>query len=111
MSFLTVGGTVGWAPTMSLPHTSALRVMPIVLQTTDYVVEQHDWESGPNAQFDYPCDKIAEGLNVVRTGNTGLLPLLRGLREFEFFRFYAVDLLASCSYMPTHEAVSSGVAE
>uniref|UniRef100_A0A7S3FF16 Uncharacterized protein n=1 Tax=Haptolina ericina TaxID=156174 RepID=A0A7S3FF16_9EUKA len=78
--------------------------MPIVLQTTDYVVEQHDWESGPNAQFDYPCDKIAEGLNVVRTGNTGLLPLLRGLREFEFFRFYAVDLLASCSYMPTHEA-------
>ena len=39
----------------------------------------------------------------MRKQNAEVLPLLQDLRERRFFRLYAADLLASCSYMPTSE--------
>ena len=47
---------------------------------------------------------LVGGVSAVRASNHELLPLLTELREARFFRFYPVDLLAGCAYMPTHEA-------
>lgn len=44
-----------------------------------------------------------EGIEKVKKANPTLGPLLQGLREQKFFRYYAVDLLSSCTYFPTVE--------
>ena len=72
----------------------------------DFVRQPHSWESAPNPQFDYDEDSkwLTEGIDAVRSQNTDvLLPLLSQIRRRPFFRVFAVDLLASCSYTPTHE--------
>jgi len=46
---------------------------------------------------------LSEGVAAVRRDNAAVLPLLSDLRARRFFRLYAADLLASCSYMPTSE--------
>ena len=75
-------------------------------ERSDFVRQQHSWESAPNPQFDYDEDSkwLTEGIEAVRSQNTDvLLPLLSQIRSRPFFRVFAVDLLASCSYTPTHE--------
>lgn len=76
-----------------------------VLEGQDVPAESHPWEVQPNPQFDYieDDDWLAKGITTVDELNGLTLPLLTQLREFEFFRFFAVDLLSSCSYMPTHD--------
>lgn len=46
---------------------------------------------------------LLEGAKAVRAHNAQALPLLQDLRARTFFRLYSVDLLASCSYMPSEE--------
>ena len=46
---------------------------------------------------------LAEGVAAVRTSNEEVRPFLEDLRRRRFFRLYAADLLAGCSYMPTSE--------
>jgi len=46
---------------------------------------------------------LQEGITAIRAHNAEVLPLLEDLRGRRFFRLYAADLLASCSYMPTEE--------
>ena len=48
-------------------------------------------------------DMLLEGAKAVRAHNAEALPLLQDLRARTFFRLYSVDLLASCSYMPSEE--------
>jgi len=84
------------------PHAAASRApAPVLL---DYIKESHDWETS-QTPFDYSqdADWLAEGVEVVRSQNPTMLPLLTRLRDFEFFRYFAVDLLAGCSYMPTQD--------
>jgi len=100
----------GWTPPPLVARSSsALRVPELLLaEPADglgYVVENHPWESRPNPQFDYPQDEAtALAIKQVRAQNSRLQPLLSELRNRAFFSYYAVDLLASCSYMPTSEA-------
>ena len=84
------------------PHAAASRApAPVLL---DYIKESHDWETS-QTPFDYSqdADWLAEGVEVVRSQNPTMLPLLTRLRDFEFFRYFAVDLLAGCSYIPTED--------
>jgi hypothetical protein len=46
---------------------------------------------------------LLDGIMAIRKMNAEVLPLLAGIRERRFFRYFAVDLLASCMYMPTTE--------
>ena len=46
---------------------------------------------------------LSKGVAAVREQNAAVHPLLQDVRERRFFRFYAADLLAGCSYMPTSE--------
>ena len=46
---------------------------------------------------------LSSGVAAVRAQNAEVLPLLSELRTRRFFRLYAADLLAGCSYMPTSE--------
>lgn len=53
-----------------------------------------------------PSDKawLEDGVAAVRSQSSAeVLPLLKTLRTKRFFRLFAVDLLAGCSYMPTTE--------
>ena len=84
------------------PHAAASRApAPVLL---DYIKESHDWETS-QTPFDYSqaADWLAEGVEGVRSQNPTMLPLLTRLRDFEFFRYFAVDLLAGCSYMPPQD--------
>ena len=83
------------------------RASTVVLEGAkpDFVVEQHEWETQPNPQFDYKQDDgMEDAFAEIRASNHLLQPLLSELRAKDFFSYYAVDLLASCSYMPTTEA-------
>lgn len=42
-----------------------------------------------------------DGIEKVRLANKELHPHFENVREQEFFRYYAVDLLSSCTYFPT----------
>lgn len=53
-------------------------------------------------QVDYYSDLLA-GMEKCQQENAHVLPLLNELRQFDFFSFFAVDLLSSCGYMPTNE--------
>jgi len=46
---------------------------------------------------------LSEGIAAVQSLNRDVQPLLEDLRGRRFFRLYAADLLAGCSYMPTSE--------
>ena len=46
---------------------------------------------------------LSAGVAAVQRENEHVLPLLQDLRGRRFFRLYAADLLASCSYMPSSE--------
>jgi len=48
-------------------------------------------------------DWLIDAMAAVRSHNPEVLPLLRDLRARRFFRLYAADLLAGCSYMPSEE--------
>jgi hypothetical protein len=48
-------------------------------------------------------DEYSEGIEKVRSGNSQLLPHFNTIRNGRFFRYYAVDLLSSCTYFPTIE--------
>jgi hypothetical protein len=68
-------------------------------ESRDYRVEQHIWESAPNPQFDYPdetAQQLCDGRQAIRQHLPAVLPVLSTLRNIPFFRYFAVDLLASC---------------
>ena len=46
---------------------------------------------------------LSDGIAAVRSQNAEVLPLLQDLRARRFFRLYAADLLAGCSYFPMSE--------
>jgi hypothetical protein len=48
-------------------------------------------------------DEYSEGIEKVRKSNPEILPHFSHIRQQRFFRYYAVDLLSSCSYFPTIE--------
>ncbi|KAJ1494174.1 hypothetical protein T484DRAFT_1766277 [Baffinella frigidus] len=45
--------------------------------------------------------RYGEGIRQVRESNDRILPHMHILRQQEFFRYFAVDLLSSCTYFPT----------
>ena len=50
------------------------------------------------------CPKwLLDGVSAIRAQNNEVRPLLKELRSRRFFRFYAADLLAGCTYLPTSE--------
>lgn len=53
-------------------------------------------------KYDYYEDLIA-GMAACRAQNAKVVPLLRQLQQHDFFACFPVDLLGSCSYMPTEE--------
>ena len=56
--------------------------------------------------YDYRSDYYSDlmiGVDECRKENAHVLPLLNELKQFDFFSYFAVDLLSSCSYMPTEE--------
>ena len=62
------------------PHAAASRApAPVLL---DYIKESHDWETS-QTPFDYSqdADWLAEGVEVVRSQNPTMLPLLTRLRD------------------------------
>ena len=72
-----------------------------------YVPQQHNWESLPNPQFDYTAagdsDWLLAGAAALSQHTAALAPQFAAVRERPFFRFFAVDLLASCGYVPQNE--------
>jgi hypothetical protein len=46
---------------------------------------------------------LPDSIAACRAENSAVLPLLLDLKTRRFFRFYAVDLLAGCMYMPSEE--------
>ena len=48
--------------------------------------------------------RYAGGIALVKEGDDRILPHMLKLREQEFFRYFAVDLLSSCTYFPTADA-------
>lgn len=46
---------------------------------------------------------LSDGIAKVKAGGKDILPLLEELREFSFFRYFHMDMMTSCAYMPTHE--------
>mmetsp|Transcript_37178 Transcript_37178/g.116375 ORF Transcript_37178/g.116375 Transcript_37178/m.116375 type:complete len:410 (-) Transcript_37178:133-1362(-) len=72
-----------------------------------YVPQQHSWESLPNPQFDYTAagdsDWLLAGAAALSQHIAALAPQFAAVRERPFFRFFAVDLLASCGYVPQNE--------
>jgi len=71
-----------------------------------------EWESRPMPRFDYEATgaplleagSMLAGVAACRRQNAAVLPLLAQLKRFDFFSLFSVDLLSSCSYMPTEEA-------
>jgi len=64
------------------------------------------WEERDTPTFDYHLDyynDLLKGVAQCREENEKVLPLLEQIEKFDFFSYYAVDLLSSCSYMPTVE--------
>jgi hypothetical protein len=64
------------------------------------------WETAQMPTFKYRRDffpTLFTGMSVCREHNHQVVPLLQQLQEFDFFSYFAFDLLASCSYMPTSE--------
>ena len=82
----------GWAPRMVTPSVP------------DYDVGL--WEERDMPTFDYQLDyysDLLEGMEKCQQENERVLPLLNQLSKFDFFSYFAVDLLSSCGYMPTNE--------
>ncbi len=72
----------------------------------DYVPQDHAWETEKIGIFNYVEPDgawIAEGAAATRRHASTVLPALDHLRNLNFFRYYAVDLLASCGYTPSTE--------
>lgn len=71
----------------------------------EFITQEHFWETRANPQFDYEEDDpwLGEAVERVRELNGEVLPYLEELRTYPFFKYFAVDLLASCGYMPTSE--------
>jgi len=72
----------------------------------DYRTPEHLWERQPTPVFDYPEEGVwlAEAIALVQKNNKQILPLLAEIRTRPFFRYYPVDLLASCGYTPSRES-------
>lgn len=91
---------------LSVPKTVVLsqskRVTPLsTLSMSDQEVEV---EVGP---YQYSVDKVScykDGVGQIRQNHQRLLPHLEHIRKQEFFRLFAVDLLSSCTYMPTQDS-------
>jgi len=69
-------------------------------------VQEHAWESLPSPQFDYKSSEdvwLLEGAAALSEYTSALAPEFEALRERPFFRYYGVDLLASCTYLPQQE--------
>jgi len=67
-------------------------------------VEEIEVDVGP---YQYSVDKVAcykDGVFQIRQNHSRLLPHLEHIRKQEFFRLFAVDLLSSCTYMPTEDS-------
>lgn len=77
------------------------------LPGTEFREQQHEWESAPNPHFEYNAAEdlwVLEGAAVVAQYTGELEPHFNGLRRRPFFRYYSVDLMASCSYLPQVES-------
>lgn len=61
-------------------------------------------EAALTAAFENSADEYSAGIECVKNANSDLLPHLDTLRAQTFFRYYAVDLLSSCTYFPTVES-------
>ena len=88
------------AQTPPTQHTAHIKMLD-----QDYVPQTHEWESKPNPIFNYPEEQpwIADGAKAIRKHANEVLPAFQALKNKNFFRFYAVDLLASCGYTPSTE--------
>ena len=80
------------------PHAFGQRVAPMPAAVSVRMETPCDTRYGG-----FEPDWLIDGVKAVREKNDEVLPLLQDLRERRFFRLYAADLLASCSYMPTAE--------
>ena len=58
-----------------------------------------DWETRAMPSYDYQLDyykDLLAGMAQCRSDNPEVLPVLKELERFDFFSYFAVDLLSSC---------------
>ena len=101
----------GLAPTPLLPRMR----MPIVMSDVEASASSSSgagppvasgWETRAMPSYDYKLDyykDLLSGMEQCRADNPEVLPVLKELEKFDFFSYFAVDMLSSCSYMPTEE--------
>jgi len=81
---------------------AAPRAMRLNLRMTD-VSSDTEVAVGP---YQYSVDRVScykDGIFEVKKNHTRLLPHLEHVRKQSFFRLFAVDLLSSCTYMPSQD--------
>ena len=88
-----------------LPQSFALHMIPPPQHIRRSPLPVATVSGPPDAVQLYGADEawLADGIAAVRAQNPEVQPLLEKLRGRRFFRLYAADLLAGCSYMPTSE--------
>jgi hypothetical protein len=106
-------GAVGSAPLLPLLRSCrcAPRAPPAACDESvaerEFREQRHEWESLPNPHFEYNAAEdlwVLDGAAAVEQYTAALKPHFDGLRQRPFFRYYSVDLMASCSYLPQVES-------
>lgn len=72
-----------------------------------YRLPDHAWLTRPNPEYFFAeeeNDWLVTAAAAVASHSAVLLPAFSALRQRPFFRYYGVDLLASCGYVPQSES-------
>mmetsp|Transcript_17147 Transcript_17147/g.25204 ORF Transcript_17147/g.25204 Transcript_17147/m.25204 type:complete len:430 (+) Transcript_17147:122-1411(+) len=109
MGFMHGGGRAANARGMEKSFSSKKIVftIPPSLRTQSSpasALRMTELEVGP---YQYSVDFVPcyrDGVSQIRNNHSRLLPHLEHIRKQEFFRLFAVDLLSSCTYMPTEDS-------
>ena len=107
LTLVSLAGAAVLFPLTGRPGGPRGRCAAARLAEGEFIVQRHEWESLPNPRFAYNAaedDWVLEGAAAVRDFTASLEPEFAALRSRPFFRYYQVDLLASCTYLPQSEA-------
>lgn len=66
----------------------------------------HTWETKQMPTYDYHSHSypdLMRGMSVCREQSNKIVPLLEQLKTRDFFSYFPLDLMASCSFLPTQE--------
>jgi len=75
-------------------------------ESTGFQPQLSVWETASMPTYDYQVDyytDLLRGMEECREHNGEIVPVLRQLREFDFFSLFSLDLLAGCAHFPTSE--------